>query len=182
MFCYISKQQRQGLLPVCILIKIQRPQNSWLGCRGPELLCLSHQMPWQISNRQSPHCCLPSGNLVWGDKTLETAEKCKLEKTKGLVMGQRQLNAAGFLRSDDPGWRGHENTLEEGEEDRGSPCAHTHVRVCMWEHTLTHIAVLRQGAASLTPLCLPPPIWLPADLPQCWGRSRHTVSLISTKL
>lgn len=57
-----------------------------------------------------------------------------------------------------------------------------HVRVCTWEHMLAHIAVLRQGAASLTPLCLPPPIWLPADLPQCWDRSRHTVSLISTKL
>lgn len=132
MLCSISKRQRQALLPVCILIEIQRTQNSRLGCRGPELLSLSHQMPRQISEKQSPHCCLPSGNLVWGDKTLGTAEKCKLEKTEGQVTGQRQLNAAGFLRSDDPGWRSHENTPEEGEEDRGSPCAYMHMRVCTW--------------------------------------------------
>ena len=58
---------------------------------------------------------------------------------------------------------------------------HAHACVHMGS-TCIHIAILRQGTASLTPLCLPPPIWPPADLPQCWARSWHTVSLTSTTL
>ena len=124
-------------MPVCILIKIHRTQNSWLGCRGPERLSLSHQMPWQISKKQSPHCCLPLGNLVWGDKTLGTAEKCKLENTEGQVMGQTaqrgRLTRLG----------GHENTPEGGKRTQGA-----HVRTCTCvrahgEHA--HTAILRQG-------------------------------------
>ena len=131
-------------------------------------------MPWQISKKQSPHCCLPLGNLVWGDKTLGTAEKCKLENTEGQVTGQTAQHGR-LTRLAGP--REHTGG---GEEDPGSPCAYMHVRACTWG-ARTH-SYSQAGAASLTPLCLPLPTWPPADLPQCWARSWHTVSLTSTKL
>ena len=138
MFCYISKRQRQGLLPVCILIKIQRTQNSWLGCRGPELLSLSHQMPWQISKKQSPHCCLPLGNLVWGDKTLGTAEKCKLENTEGQVAGQTAQRGR-LVKKRRPRLVGpREHTGGGGRGPREPMCLHARVCVHMGS-ARTHI-------------------------------------------
>lgn len=128
-------------MPVCILMNIQRPRAPSGEGRAPQLLCLSYQMPWKIRKKQRPHCCLPSGTLVWGDKTPEAAgEKRKLEKTENRVMGQRQLHAVGFFKSDDPGWRGHERRRERTEGAcvltcmhacaHGSVCTHMHVQMC----------------------------------------------------